>query len=130
MKNRRKLVDMDCEFDPIYSNHVVHESGQDMLYMHIMRAINGLFASGMLFYQTLTTALFDNGFGINPYHPCTASRQVEGSQIPVLWHVDDHKSSHANSKILTQFCTAAQDHDGAIILQTQFLQKQGRLHQC
>ena len=35
---------------------------------------------------------------INPYDPCTANKQVNGSQMMVVWHVDDLKISHKDPK--------------------------------
>ena len=40
---------------------------------------------------------------INPYEPCIANKMVNGSQITVTWHVDDHKISHKDPQEVTQF---------------------------
>ena len=42
------------------------------------------------------------GFVFNPYDPCVANRDIEGSQQTVTWHVDDLKVSHVNPSVNTQ----------------------------
>ena len=42
------------------------------------------------------------GFVLNPYDPCVANRDIEGSQQTVTWHVDDLKVSHVNTAEHTQ----------------------------
>ena len=39
------------------------------------------------------------GFEINPYNPCVVNKRVNGKQLTVMWHVDDVKSSHVDSKV-------------------------------
>ena len=34
------------------------------------------------------------GFNINPYNPCVANKEINGSQMTVTWHVDNLKVSH------------------------------------
>jgi hypothetical protein len=36
----------------------------------------------------------DFGFELNPYDPCVANKMVKGTQMTVVWHVDDLKVSH------------------------------------
>jgi DNA-directed RNA polymerase beta' subunit len=38
---------------------------------------------------------------INPYDPCVEKKWVEGSQMTIVWQVDDMKVSHANANIVT-----------------------------
>ena len=71
--------------------------------MHIIKVIYGLFVSAMLFYQKLTVDLTYYSFEINPYNPCVANRQLEGSQMTIFWHIDDLKVSHASYTIVDEF---------------------------
>jgi len=57
----------------------------------------------MLFYKWLIKDLIKYGFEINPYDPCVANKEVDGTQMTVLWHVDDLKISHINSKHVDEF---------------------------
>ena len=42
-------------------------------------------------------------FEINPYDPCVANKMVNGSQMKVLWHVDDLKVYHNSEFDITRF---------------------------
>jgi hypothetical protein len=43
------------------------------------------------------------GFKFNPYDPCVANQTDEGSQHTLLFHVDNLKSSHKDSKVNDKF---------------------------
>ena len=43
------------------------------------------------------------GFVVNPYDPCVANKVVDGSQMTVVWHVDDLKISHVKKKCVDDF---------------------------
>ncbi|KAL7554280.1 hypothetical protein ACHAWF_017723 [Thalassiosira exigua] len=43
------------------------------------------------------------GIKLNPYDPCVANKTVSGSQLAVIWHVDNLKISHKNLKVVTKF---------------------------
>ena len=40
---------------------------------------------------------------MNPYDPCVANKMVHGRQMTIMWHVDDVKSSHVNTKVNDSF---------------------------
>ena len=44
-------------------------------------------------------------FVFNSYDPCVANRERDGKQHTVVFHVDDLKSSHVNSKVNDEFAT-------------------------
>ena len=114
MKIRGILIDVLCEMDPVYGEHVTIENKHKVLYVHITKAIYGLLASAMLFYRRFTQDLIGYGFTINPYDPCVANKQVEGKQMTVSWHVDDVKVSHVNSKHVDDFITWIKQTYGTI----------------
>ena len=58
--------------------------------------------SGLLFYRKLLVDLEAYRFKINPYDPCTANMEVGGSQMNVVWHVDDLKVSHKKAFEITK----------------------------
>jgi len=103
MKIRGVLVDILCNMDPSYREFVVVEGGEKVLYTHILRAIYGLLVSAILFYKKFRTSIEKEGFRVNPYDPCVANKSVNGSQMTILWHVDDVKSSHIDPKVNDSF---------------------------
>ena len=50
--------------------------------------------SALLFYRKLISELKGMGFEVNPYDPCVVNKMVNGSQMPMKWHVDDLMISH------------------------------------
>ena len=54
----------------------------------------------MIFWRKLTSKLVEWGFVINPYDWCVANKQIHGQQCTLVWHVDDMKISHADSKVV------------------------------
>ena len=43
------------------------------------------------------------GSEVNPYDPCVANKLINGSQMTVMWHVDDLKISHKESTYVIKF---------------------------
>jgi hypothetical protein len=54
----------------------------------------------------------NKGFKFNPYDPCVANRTEKRSQHTLLFHVDDLKSSHKDSKVTDQFDKWLQENYG------------------
>ena len=84
-------------------NILVDRKGTVVLYVKMQKAIYGLLRSALLFYRKLVIDLEGNGFVLNPYDPCVANKEVNGSQMTVCWHVDDLKSSHIDPRVNTKF---------------------------
>ena len=104
MKIRGRLVDMLVQIAPeIYKDYVTYENGQKILYVQVLRAIYGMLQSALLFYKKIRNDLINNGFEINPYDPCVANKMVKGTQMTVVWHVDDMKVSHARKDVINSF---------------------------
>jgi hypothetical protein len=114
MKIRGTLVGILCEMDQEYAEYVVKEGYQDLLYVHITKAIYGLLVSAMLFYKKLRGDLIGQGFDINPNDPCVANKTVAGAQLTVCWHVDDLKASHVLSHAVHEFINWVKSTYGAI----------------
>jgi len=52
MKIRGELVDILVEVSPeIYSNYVVQEKGQSVLYVQMLKALYGMMVSSLLYYK-------------------------------------------------------------------------------
>jgi hypothetical protein len=102
MKITGVLVDMLVELNPeLYGPYVVYERNRQnkVLYVQVMRAIYGMLEAAILWYKKFRGELEQKGFKFNPYDPCVANRTEKGSQHTLLFHVDDLKSSHKDSKV-------------------------------
>ena len=104
MKIRGPLVEMLVEIDPAtYKSFVTQERNEPVLYVQVLKAIYGMLQSALLFYKKLRKDLESFGFVVNPYDPCVANKTVQGKQHTLVWHVDDLKSSHQDSKVNDDF---------------------------
>ena len=56
--------------------------------------------SALLWYQTFKGCLEGLGFELNPYGPCVANMDINGSQCTVCCYVDDNKISHTSSTVV------------------------------
>ncbi len=100
-----RLAELMVQVAPnLYRKYIsVDRKGTAMLYVKMQKAIYGLLRSALLFCRKLMTDLEGNGFVLNPYDPCVANKEVNGSQMTVCWHVDYLKSSHIDTKVNTEF---------------------------
>ena len=104
MKIQGILVDMLVDLNPnLYGPKVVYENGKKVIYVWVLRAIYGMLEAALLWYKKFRKQLEENGFKFNPYDPCVANKDVVGSQQTIIFHVDDLKSSHKNSKVNDEF---------------------------
>ena len=98
------LVDMLCEIAPeVYTKFVEYKNGKKVLYLIVSKAIYGMIQSPFLWYSKLKKDLEEYGFVINPYDPCVANKMVNGSNLTVVWHVDDLKISHVQEEPVEDF---------------------------
>ena len=97
--------DMMVQVDPkVYRKYVTTtQKGVPILYVKLNKALYGLLKSALLFYRKLRGDLEGMGFEVNPYAPCIANKNVNGSQMTVTWHVDDLKISHKDEKEVSKF---------------------------
>ena len=57
----------------------------------------------MSWYELFTGSLQELGFVLNPYDPCIANCDIEGTQCIIAWYVDDkNKISHASPTVVTK----------------------------
>jgi hypothetical protein len=106
MKITGVLVDMLVELNPeLYGPYVVFERNRQnkVLYVQVMRVIYGMLEDAILWYKKFRGELKQKGFKFNPYDPCVANRTEKRLQHTLLFHVDDLKSSHKDSKVNDQF---------------------------
>jgi hypothetical protein len=86
-----------------YRKYVTTNSkGEPILFVRLQKALYGMLKSALLFYKKLVTDLIAQGFEINPYDPCVVTKQINGKQMTICWHVDDLKISHKDAREVTK----------------------------
>ena len=68
--------------------------------------------AALLWYSKFREDLELKGFKFNPYDPCVANCMVSGKQHTIIFHLDDLKSSHEDSKVNDKFKKWLQDKYG------------------
>ena len=114
MKFEREFVDIMCEVNPEYKDHVRIENGKKVLYVQVLKAIYGMIESALRWYELFTGTLCGMGFKLNPYDRCVANKMIEGSQCTVGWYVDDNKVSHVSDDVNTSIVDAIEKHFGKL----------------
>ena len=69
----------------------------------MLKALYGMLVASLLYYKKFREDISTIGFKINPYDVCVANRMVHNNQQTLVWHVDDVKSSHVDSKVNDDF---------------------------
>ena len=59
--------------------------------------------SALLSYIKLGKYLETDGFKLDPYEPCVANNIIEGESLTIVFHVDDVKASHNDTKVVYKF---------------------------
>ena len=95
------LAELLTKCDPkLYRQYVVTEHNKPVLYVELIKALYGTLRAALIFWRKLTSKLIEWGFTINPYDWCVANKQIDGQQCTLVWHVDDMKISHCDSKVV------------------------------
>jgi hypothetical protein len=85
----------------LYMPYIITTSkGDSILYVKMQKAMYGLLRSTLLFYLKLRKDLEEFGFVINDYDPCVANEMVNGSQMTVVWHVDNLKGGSRDHEVI------------------------------
>ena len=101
MRLERTLAELLTKYDPkLYRQYVVTENNKPVLYVELIKALYGTLRAALIFWRKLTSKLIEWGFTINPYDWCVANKQIDGQQCTLVWHVDDMKISHGDSKVV------------------------------
>ncbi len=58
--------------------------------------------AGLLYYEKFTASLKSKGFTMTPYDPCVWNKIINGKQLTIVFHVEDCKLSHVESKVLDE----------------------------
>ena len=79
-----------CEINPEHTKNVVYEKGRKVLYMKIIRGLYGCIEAALQWYKCYTEVLEKEGFILNPYDKCVATKMIDGHQCTIAWYVDDN----------------------------------------
>ena len=72
------------------------------MYVRVQKAMCGFLKSTLFFYEKLVGDPEAHGFEINPYDPCVENKTVGGKHLTIIWHVDDLKISHVDTKVISE----------------------------
>ena len=101
MRLEGTLAELLTKCDPkLYRQYVVTENNKPVLYVELIKALYGTLRAALIFWRKLTSKLIEWGFTINPYDWCVANKQIDGRQCTLIWHVDDMKISHGDSRVV------------------------------
>ena len=97
------MVDLLLEIDAeMYGPYVVYEGNEKVMYVELLKALYGTMRAARLFWEKLSAKLLEQGFVPNPYDSCVVNKMINGKQCTIIWHVDDLKISHVDSKVVDQ----------------------------
>jgi hypothetical protein len=90
MRMRGKLAEVMVRVAPeIYTKYIIiNKKGKTVLYVCLLNALYGIMKAALLFYERFIKDLMSASFQINPYDPCVANKNVKGTQLTIVWHVD------------------------------------------
>jgi hypothetical protein len=119
MRMNGTLAKLMAKTDPkLYRKYLTDKKGKKVLYVRLQKALYRMMKSALLFYSKLISELKGLDFEVNPYDPCIVNKMVNGSQMTVRWHVDDHMISHTSNKAILQFLHALKDIYGDNLAET------------
>jgi hypothetical protein len=121
-----KMVELLLEIDrEMYEPYLVHEKGELVLYVQLLKALYGTIRAARLFWERLSAQLVSWGFTLNPYDSCVVNKVVDGKQLTVAWHVDDLKISHVDAKVVDSLID---DLDCEFGKETPLSKSRGKIH--
>ena len=94
------LLELDNE---IYRKHVMFENRNELIYIVVLRSINGMFLAALLLYNKFCGDLEKVGFEFNPYYPCVTNRIKFGKKHTVIFHMDNVMPIHVNPNVNYKF---------------------------
>ena len=101
------MVTLLEKIDPQLYSKCIHTTrkGRKILYAKANKAIYGTLKAALLFWKKLKGTLASWGFVENKYDACTMNKLVDGTQLTVVWHVDDLKISHLKQSAVDELLT-------------------------
>jgi hypothetical protein len=113
-----RLAELMVQVTPnLYRKYIsVDRKGMAILRVKMQKTTFGILRCALFFYKKLVADLESIGFKLNPYDPCVANKEVNGTQMMVCWHVDDLKVSHMDPKENTRFGDWLSETYGAAVV--------------
>jgi hypothetical protein len=96
LKLTGEAVNIMLQVNKVYTPYITQEKGKPVLYLQLKKALHGCVKSALLWYKSLSKALKDMIFELNPYDPCVANKTIEGTKCTIVWYVDNNKISHVS----------------------------------
>ena len=63
----------------------------------------GKMNTALMAFKKLARYLKSWGYDMNPYNPCVWNKVVLGSQLTLLFHIDDMLMTHALASVVTEY---------------------------
>jgi hypothetical protein len=101
MKFTGASVDILCAMNPRHSRFEVIENGDKVIYVRLVKGINGCVKSALIWYDLFHSHLAKMGFVLNPYDSCIANCMIKGKQCTIAWYVNNTKISHMDPVVVT-----------------------------
>jgi hypothetical protein len=101
LKVEGELVDIMCDVCSDYKKFVCYKNGKKVLCLELLKALYGCIQSALLWYELFSSTLQGMGFELNLYDAFVANKVIDGKQCTIVWHVDDTKISHEDSKAVS-----------------------------
>ena len=112
MRLRNEFVDIMCDVNPEYKQHIRTIKEKKVLYLQVVRALYGSIESALLWYNLFSTTLSNFGFKINTYNRCVANKIENGKQLTIVWYVDDCKVSHEDPQVVSNIIDTLEEYYG------------------
>ena len=78
LKLKGTFLDIICQINSEYKNNMRYKNRQKVLYMLVLRAINGCIELALKWYKLYSETLMEKGFKLNTYAICVANKLVNG----------------------------------------------------
>ena len=112
-----RMAELLAKISPeTYQKYVAHKRGKKFIYCELTCALYGTLKAALLFWMKLTKSLKMQGFVINPYNWCIASKTINGKQCTIVWHVDDLKISHEDSAVVDQIIASLKQEYSSLVI--------------
>ena len=110
IKFANEQVDILCQIDNKYDEHIEYEGKNKVIYLMLNQAMHGTLTAALLWYELLTKTLIKNSFKLNPCDLCVANNQINGRQCIIICHVDDAKLSCMEPNVVTNVFNLLETH--------------------
>ena len=107
-----ELADLLICVDPSYKQFVTYKNNTKIIHTELNKALYGTLQGALLFWKKLSGFLLELRFTTNLYNSCVMSKQINGKQAIIAWHVDNLKISHVDNDVLEDLISEISDEFG------------------